>query len=90
MGINLDDLETSQQYRTNINKSEEFYVKRLCNPLMHHPFIYNLCSDSKRYYNLIHQIHTFSSHIITKRRQQFDNIIDRQRSQILQQDPNDL
>ncbi|KAM7353952.1 putative cytochrome P450 4ac1 [Cochliomyia hominivorax] len=73
MGIKLDDIHGSNDYRKNIHDIEKTIVKRICNPLMFYPLIFRFFGDYEKHMRNIKIAHNFTSKIIEKRRQEFQN-----------------
>lgn len=71
MGVKLDDVQNSDQYRKTISSIGEMLVHRMTRPWLYQTFIYNYFSKGKAYLKLTDIVHKFSDNIIRKRRQTF-------------------
>ncbi|KAM7353954.1 putative cytochrome P450 4ac1 isoform 2-T2 [Cochliomyia hominivorax] len=71
MGVKLDHIHGSNEYRKSIHDIEKTIVKRTCNPLMYFELIFYLFGDRKRHTKNIKIAHDFTSKIIEKRRQEY-------------------
>ncbi|XP_069963685.1 probable cytochrome P450 4ac1 [Bactrocera oleae] len=71
LGVSLNDISGSSEYRKIIHELELVMVKRLCNPFMYYPLVFKLFGDYKGFYKNVKVAHNFSSKIITKKREEF-------------------
>ncbi|XP_065357390.1 probable cytochrome P450 4ac1 [Calliphora vicina] len=71
MGVKLDNISGSSDYRKVIHDIETTIVQRLCNPLMYYNIIFYLFGDYKKQTESIKIAHDFSSKIIKKKRQEY-------------------
>ncbi|XP_054742684.1 probable cytochrome P450 4ac1 [Anastrepha obliqua] len=71
LGVSLDDIPGSEEYRKVIHNIEYSMVNRLCNPVMYIDWIFYLFGDYKAFYEHLKVAHDFSSMIIKKKREEF-------------------
>nr|ADC44464.3 cytochrome P450 family 4 [Bactrocera dorsalis] len=71
LGICLDDITGSSEYRKVIHAIELVMVDRTCNPFMYFPWIFKLFGDHKGFYKNLKVAHDISSKIITKKHEEF-------------------
>ncbi|XP_004536188.1 probable cytochrome P450 4ac1 [Ceratitis capitata] len=71
LGVSLDDIPGSKEYRRSIHNLELVMVNRLCNPLMYYETMFYLFGDHKKFYRDVKVAHDFSSMIIEKKREEF-------------------
>ncbi|XP_011190025.2 probable cytochrome P450 4ac1 [Zeugodacus cucurbitae] len=71
LGVSLDDISGSSEYRKTIHELELVMVDRLCNPFMYFNWIFYLFGDYKGFYKNLKVAHDFSSKIIQKKREEF-------------------
>lgn len=74
LGVKLDTIEGSAQYRKKIRDIELVMVERVCNPLMYYPIMFRLFFPQyKRHMKDIKSAHDFSSKIIDRKREEYNN-----------------
>ncbi|XP_017006515.2 probable cytochrome P450 4ac1 isoform X1 [Drosophila takahashii] len=71
LGVKLDDMSEGNEYRRAIHAIEEVIIQRLCNPLMYYNWYFFLCGDYRKHVEKLRIVHDFSSRIIERKRQQF-------------------
>ncbi|KAL7737633.1 hypothetical protein ACLKA6_007741 [Drosophila palustris] len=71
LGVKLDDCSDGDEYRNNITIAEHSFIKRVINPLMSSDALYNRYGDGLKDIPTLKKLHSFSSSIIEKRRQNF-------------------
>ncbi|XP_067623453.1 probable cytochrome P450 4ac1 [Eurosta solidaginis] len=71
LGVSLDDIPGSMEYRKVIHNLELVMVQRLCNPLMYYELIFRLFGKHTQFYKDLKIAHDFSSKIIKKKREEF-------------------
>ncbi|XP_036328213.1 probable cytochrome P450 4ac1 [Rhagoletis pomonella] len=71
LGVSLDDIPGSKEYRHTIHNLELMMVKRLCNPLLYFELIFYLFEDYKGFYRDLKVAHDFSGMIIQKKREEY-------------------
>jgi len=72
LGVKLDDMIGSAQYRKSIHALEEVMVERFCNPLLFfEPIFRFLYGKYRKHVTNLKIAHEFSSRIIEKKREQF-------------------
>ncbi|XP_034106031.1 probable cytochrome P450 4p3 [Drosophila albomicans] len=72
LGVKLDDCSNGDEYRSNITIAEHSFIKRVINPLMSSDALYNRYGDGVKDIPTLNKLHSFSSSIIEKRRQNFN------------------
>ncbi|XP_034479241.1 cytochrome P450 4p1-like [Drosophila innubila] len=72
LGVKLDDCSDGDEYRNNITIAEHSFIKRVINPLMSSDALYNHYGDGLQDIPTLKKLHSFSSRIIEKRRQNFN------------------
>ncbi|KAH8300305.1 hypothetical protein KR044_012638 [Drosophila immigrans] len=72
LGVKLDDCADGDEYRNNITIAEHSFIKRVINPLMSSDALYNRYGDGLKNIPTLNKLHSFSSRIIEKRRQNFN------------------
>lgn len=72
LGVQLDERLDGDEYRENITKVEESFIKRVINPLLTPDSVYNVFGDGKKDKRYLEKLHAFSSGIIKKRRTLFE------------------
>ncbi|XP_075169920.1 cytochrome P450 4p1-like [Haematobia irritans] len=75
LGVSLDDCLDGDEYRENISKVEILSVKRIRNPLNIFDWYYFHSSNGKENLKVLEKLHAFSSGIIEKRRELFDELL---------------
>ncbi|XP_055388171.1 uncharacterized protein LOC129616537 [Condylostylus longicornis] len=73
LGVNLDDIGKSEEYRKNISASERFFMKRIFNPIKQFDVLYKMFEEYEAYQKVVNELHKFSSTIIKLRRNIFQN-----------------
>ncbi|XP_055388164.1 uncharacterized protein LOC129616531 [Condylostylus longicornis] len=73
LGVNLDDIGKSEEYRKNISATERFFMMRIFNPIKYFDFLYEMFEECKIHQNVVNELHKFSSTIIKLRRNIFQN-----------------
>ncbi|XP_034474903.1 probable cytochrome P450 4ac1 isoform X2 [Drosophila innubila] len=72
LGVKLDDMIGSAQYRKSIHALEEVMVERFCNPLLSYgPIFRFLYGNYQKHVTNLTIAHEFSSRIIKRKRKQF-------------------
>ncbi|XP_037946634.1 cytochrome P450 4p1-like [Teleopsis dalmanni] len=72
LGVRLDEHLDGDEYRENISKVEESFVKRTINPLLMSDIAYKYLGDGRRDEQYLKKLHDFSCGIIEKRRALFE------------------
>ncbi|XP_041674353.1 LOW QUALITY PROTEIN: probable cytochrome P450 4ac2 [Drosophila eugracilis] len=71
LGVKLDDLSEGNEYRKAIHEFEEVFNQRVCNPLLYYNWFFFLFGDYRKHSKILRIIHDFSSSVIQRKRQQF-------------------
>ncbi|KAI8042953.1 hypothetical protein M5D96_004277, partial [Drosophila gunungcola] len=71
LGVKLDDMSEGNEYRKAIHAIEEVLIQRVCNPLMYYNWYFFLYGDYRKHAEKLRIVHDFSSRIIERKRQQF-------------------
>ncbi|KAI8118596.1 putative cytochrome P450 4ac1 [Lucilia cuprina] len=71
LGVKLDDISGSEEYRKTIHDIETTVVHRLCNPLLYYKGLFYLFGEYRKQVDSIKIAHDFSSKIIKKKRQEY-------------------
>lgn len=82
MGVKLDTIEGSAQYRKKIRDIELIMVERVCNPLMYYSIMFRLFSlQYNKHMKDIQSAHDFSSKIIDRKREEYNNNLQHQKAE---------
>eukprot|EP00099_Drosophila_melanogaster_P017938 NP_608916.1 Cyp4ac1 [Drosophila melanogaster] len=71
LGVKLDDMSEGNEYRKAIHAIEEVLIQRVCNPLMYYNWYFFVYGDYRKHLQNLRIVHDFSSRIIERKRQQF-------------------
>ncbi|XP_058981586.1 probable cytochrome P450 4ac1 isoform X2 [Musca domestica] len=71
LGVKLDDMKGSAQYRHTIHDIEEVILERIYNPLMYYDFVFRLFGRYKKHKEDLKIASNFSSKIIQKKREEY-------------------
>ncbi|XP_034474902.1 probable cytochrome P450 4ac1 isoform X1 [Drosophila innubila] len=71
LGVKLDDMIGSAQYRKSMHAVEEVMVERICNPLFFLELYFYIYGSYRKHVTNLKIAHEFSSRIIERKREQF-------------------